>query len=141
MGRDRLKITQLDLDHAAGIRKLSNGNLKYFYDKYIHNEILIHEFYAAMRFMEDITPKVEQVIDEAYFEALQDIGLTHDMLSEVPTFNRLIGSLIDKFTYLEDGSTTLSKEEILKFKDSLKFYDGLFDKGLLKFEDKKKSKV
>ncbi len=141
MGRDRLKITDLNLDYAAGIRKLCEGNLKYFFDTYIRDEISSLEFYKAMRFCEPITPQVEQIIDEAYFEAIADLGLTHEELAEIPTFNGLMSTLYRKVSSVEEDTETLSQDEARKFKQALRFYNILIEKGLLKFVEKKKSKA
>jgi hypothetical protein len=141
VGRDKLKTTDLHLDHAAGIRKLCEGNLKYFYDTYIRGEISSADFYSAMRYMEPITPQVEQTIDEAYFEALIQLALTHDELAEVPSFNGLLALLYRKFDYIESESEVITKEETVRFKQAIRFYQTLLERKLLMFKEKKKSKA
>lgn len=141
MGRDRIKNTALDLDYAAGIRKLCDGNLRSFYEQYLHGEIPTSEFYVAMKPLEPITARTEQAIDEAYFEALRDVGLTHDALVEIPPFIRLLDQLIEKLGYVESGFSSLSVEEATQLKTGVKFYAFLLNKGLIRFVEKKKSKA
>ncbi len=141
MGRDKVKTTELDLDHAAGIRKLCDGNLKWFFDTWIREEIPALEFYRAMRFCEPITPQVEQIIDEAYFEAISSLGLTHDELSIIPPFSKLLSDLYKKLEYIESDTQTMGVDEAKSLKQSLKLYLTLMDKGIIKFVEKKKSKA
>lgn len=141
MGRDKLKTTELNLDYAAGIRKLCDGNLKLFFDTWIREEIPALEFYRAMRFLEPITPQVEQVIENSYLEALDSFGLNHDELSSILTFDRVLGSIYKKLDYIESGTQQMDKEEAKAFKQGVKFYLTLIDKGILKFVEKKKSKA
>ena len=66
MGRDMQKTTEFSVDYAYGLRKLCNGNLRYFYDTFINpGQITVAEFYNALRYMERITPKVDQELEEA----------------------------------------------------------------------------
>lgn len=141
MGRDKLKTTDLNLDHAAGIRKLCDGNLKWFFDTWIRDEIPALEFYKAMRFCEPITPQVEQTIDEAYFEAIASLGLTHDELATIQPFNKVITDVYKKLEYIESDTQTMSPYEAKSFRQSLKLYLTLIDKGIIKFVEKKKSKA
>ena len=141
MGRDRTKTEELHLDHAAGIRKLSNGNLKYFFNTFIRDEIPALEFYRAMRFAEPITTKVEQAIDEAYFEAIASLGLTHEQLDEIPTYTILLQQLKIKFEYVISETENFTRDEAEKYQRAFKFYDHLFSKNLIEFKPSKKSKV
>lgn len=141
MGRDKLKTTELNLDYAAGIRKICDGNLKIFFDAWIRDEIPALEFYRAMRFLEPITPEVERTIEEAYLEALDSFGLNHEELSSIPTFNGLLTSMYRKLEYVESGSQGIDSDEAKTFKQGLKFYLTLLDKDVIKFVEKKKSKA
>lgn len=141
MGRDKIKTTDLNLDHAAGIRKLCDGNLKYFYNEFLDGQIPPIDFYMALRFGEAITPHVEQVVDEAYFEALSNMGLTHEDLSGIPTFDRLLTLIYTTLEYIESGTKELRSEEAGEFRKGLKLYLTLMDKGVIRFIDKKKSKA
>lgn len=141
MGRDKIKTTELHHDHAVGIRKLTNGNLKYFYDRFIEGVISTADFYAAMRPSEPITPEVEQNIDEAYFEALSRLGLSHEQLDEIPTYPILLRQLQRKFEYIISNTETLTKEEAERFQRAFKFYTYLFSNNLLEFKESKKSKA
>ena|SRR5690242_21860199 len=137
MGRDRVRITELDLDHAYGIRKLCNGNLKYFFDKYIRDEIPQQEFYNAMKHSQAITPKIERVIDDAYFEALADFGITNDELSIMPTFQNMFKELFDD---LEMNLITM-EQFIDKHKLRVKFYSKAIDAEIIKIIKSKKSTI
>jgi len=141
MGRDKIKTTELHPDNAANIRKLSNGNLKYFYDRFIHGEISTADFYAAMRPNEPITPQVEQIIDEAYSEAISGLGLTHEELDAVPTYHNLIRQLQRKFELILSDTEGLNKKEAEVYQRSFKFYSYLFNNNLLEFKEHKKSKA
>ena len=141
MGRDKLKTTELHPDHASGIRKITNGNLKYFYDRFIEGLISTADFYAAMRPSEPITPEVERNIDEAYSEALSRLGLSHEQLDEIPEYSALIRQLQRKFEYVISDTETLTKEEAERYQRAFKFYSYLFNNNLLEFKEKKKSKA
>ena len=140
MGRDKTKTTQLNLDYAANIHKLSEGNLKWFYEKYIRGDIPQLEFYRAMKWMEDITPQVEQVIDEAYFEALMSLGLTHDQLAEIPKYKRMISDIQQKLEYFVSDNKPFTKEDAVKILREIKFYNGLFNEGHISIKEKKRAK-
>lgn len=141
MGRDKIKTTELHQDHAANIRKLSNGNLKYFYDRFIRGEISTADFYSAMRPNEPITPQVEQVIDESYFEAIAGLGLTHEELDAVPSYPILLRQLLRKFEYVLSDTQTFTKDDILEYQRAFKFYSYLINNGLLEFKESKKAKA
>ena len=140
MGRDKIKIAQLDLDTAYGIRKLCNGNLKYYYDTYIRGDINLEEFYAAMRTMNDITPHVDQVIEESYAEALADNGLDHDTIALIPTLQKLFVDLERDLQFALEPSFKL-EDFIEKHYRYIKFYNKAIEKGLIEFEKNKKSKL
>lgn len=140
MGRDKVRTTELHLDHAAGIRKLCDGNLRYFYDKYIRGEIPQAEFYKAMKFMEPITPEVERIIDDCYLEALMDFGLNHESLSEIPTLKKVLDK-VGIFLTEGSGGATLQLEDMKTHAKNIFFYANLINKGLISFVEKKKSKA
>lgn len=139
MGRDLTKTTDLNLDYAYGIRKICNGNLKHFYDKWIDKVIPTADFYNAMKYMERITPKVEQEIEEAYFQALAYFGLTHEELAIMPTFEKLLYILENDLKLAE------SFEQLKQVKETsyirLKFYRQMIELGWVKIEKTKKSKL
>jgi hypothetical protein len=141
MGRDKLKTTDLNLDTAAGIRKLCDGNLKYFFDTWIRDEIPALEFYRAMRFCEPITPQVDQVIEDSYLEALDSLDINHEDFSAIQPFYKLLTNLYRKLEYVESDTQTVSKEEAKSFRQGLKFYLTLLDKDVIKFVEKKKSRA
>jgi hypothetical protein len=140
MGRDLTKTTELHLDHAYGIRKICNGNLKYFYDTWIDKGVLsISEFYTALKYLVKISPEVEREIDEAYFMALSQFGLTHEDLAITPTF--------EKFLIALDNDLSLA-ESLEQFKHvkathliRLGFYKQMIDRNLIKIEKTKKSRL
>lgn len=140
MGRDLTKTTELNLDYAYGILKSCNGNLKWFYEKWVdHAMVSIAEFYTAMKYMEKITPKVEQEIDEAYFQALAYFGMTHEDMAIMPTFEKLFYSLENDLRLAE------SYEQFKGFKETqlvrLRFYRLVIEANILKIEKPKKAKL
>ncbi len=142
MGRDTLKITSVDPDHSYGIRKLCNGNLKYFYDRWIKNDISLAEFYSAMKMMEPVTPKVEQAVDMAYFQALEDLNLTNDAISIMPSIDKLISDMANDLALAESDPMHNPIQDICnRYLTSLKFYTYALDIVLVKIEKTKKSKL
>ena len=140
MGRDLTKTTELNIDTAYGIRKLCNGNLKFFFDKWIYGgSISIQEFYHALKYMEKITPKVEQEVEEAYHMALSTLNVTHEDIVVMPTLEKFMDEIENELY------TTETLPQFLQFKQThlrrLQFYRQILELGLIKIEKTKKSKL
>lgn len=139
MSRDKTRIAEVNLDYAAGIRKLCDGKLKLFLDKYLGQSIIPVDFYNAMKFGEGCSPIVERAIEEAYFEALAEYGLTHEELAETPPFYKLLQTIHSRTEEVALAESTLSKEEANIISKGLKFYLKMMDNGTIKFHHKKRS--